>query len=104
MAKNKNKKIARTKSSTKSAGTGAGAATVDGTAEAASTVRKKRVSPMQFIAQVRSEMEKVTWPTFSEWRVTTLMVFAMVVVASLFFYFVDIIIKLGVTFLFGLGG
>ena len=49
----------------------------------------KRASPAEFIAQVRDEGRKVTWPTRKETTVTTIMVFIMVVVASLFFTVVD---------------
>ncbi|WP_430911906.1 preprotein translocase subunit SecE [Methylobacterium sp. sgz302541] len=49
----------------------------------------KRAGPMEFIAQVRDEGRKVTWPTRKETTVTTIMVFVMVVAASLFFTVVD---------------
>ncbi|TXM65166.1 preprotein translocase subunit SecE [Methylobacterium sp. WL122] len=44
---------------------------------------------MDFLGQVRDEGRKVTWPTRKETTVTTIMVFVMVVVASLFFTVVD---------------
>ncbi|TXM72903.1 preprotein translocase subunit SecE [Methylobacterium sp. WL103] len=44
---------------------------------------------MEFLGQVRDEGRKVTWPTRKETTVTTIMVFVMVVVASLFFTVVD---------------
>ncbi|MGU3539030.1 preprotein translocase subunit SecE [Methylobacterium sp. A54F] len=50
---------------------------------------QKRVGPMEFLAQVRDEGRKVTWPTRKETTVTTIMVFIMVVLASLFFTVVD---------------
>ena len=50
---------------------------------------QKRVGPAEFIAQVRDEGRKVTWPTRRETTVTTIMVFVMVVAASLFFTVVD---------------
>lgn len=53
-----------------------------------------RVSPAQFIREVRSETSKVTWPTRSEWWVTTIMVFIMVLVATIFFFAIDSIIAL----------
>jgi preprotein translocase subunit SecE len=53
-----------------------------------------RVSPAQFVREVRSETSKVTWPTFGEWRVTSIMVFIMVVVATIFFFAVDSLIAL----------
>ena len=50
---------------------------------------QKRVGPLEFVAQVRDEGRKVTWPTRKETTVTTIMVFVMVVLASLFFTAVD---------------
>ena len=43
----------------------------------------------QFLMEVRSEFRKVTWPTRRETTITTIMVFVMVVAASLFFTVVD---------------
>ena len=102
MAKNKNKKMARVKS-------GASKGSAENTASAASsesesTTKKKRVSPFAFVSQVRSEVEKVTWPSRNEWFVTTVMVLIMVVLASSFFFLIDIVIKQAITFLMGLGG
>ena len=46
----------------------------------------------EFFDQAKGELKKVTWPTWSEWRVTTLMVFIMVVIATIFFFAVDSLI------------
>ncbi len=48
-----------------------------------------RVSPGEFIAQVRTETSKVTWPTRNETVATTLMVLLMTTVLSLFFLGID---------------
>jgi preprotein translocase subunit SecE len=105
MAKNKNKKMARVKSGDSAAGSGGAAQNSADSADAGtSTAKKKRVSPFTFIEQVRSETSKVTWPTRSEWVVTTIMVFIMVVLASTFFFLIDIVIKQAIQFLLGLGG
>jgi len=56
------------------------------------------------VRQVRQEVSKVTWPTRKETMISTVMVFIMVVLASLFFLFVDWILALGVRLVFGLGG
>ena len=56
----------------------------------------------EFARQVNAERKKVTWPTIKETRAMTLMVFAMVVVASLFFLVVDYILGTGTTWLLGL--
>ncbi len=59
--------------------------------------------PFEFIQQVRQEANKVTWPTRKEVGITTVMVFVMVVVAAIFFFVVDQIIRLGVQTLLSLG-
>jgi preprotein translocase subunit SecE len=48
-----------------------------------------RTSPAKFIQEVRQETAKVTWPSWKETRMTTLMVFVMVVVVSLFLSIAD---------------
>lgn len=53
---------------------------------------RPRVGPVQFVREVNTEVKKVTWPTGREWRVTTLMVFIMVVIATIFFFAVDSLI------------
>jgi len=64
---------------------------------------KKRTGPLRFLQQVRAEGAKVTYPTRKETGITTLMVFIMVAVASVFFLLVDIIIQTGVGFVLDLG-
>jgi len=63
----------------------------------------KRVGPVEFLSQVRDEGRKVTWPTRKETVVTTVMVFIMVVVASLFFTVVDQAMRYLVTLILGVG-
>ena len=59
----------------------------------------------QFFQEVRREgIDKVTWPTFKETRVTTLMVFVMVALTMLFFAVVDIILQYGEKLLIGAAG
>jgi preprotein translocase subunit SecE len=62
-----------------------------------------KVSPGKFLREVRSEVEKVTWPTRRETAITTAMVFVMVAVASVFFLVADQIIRLFITLVLGLG-
>jgi preprotein translocase subunit SecE len=62
-----------------------------------------KVSPSKFLREVRSEVEKVTWPTRRETAITTAMVFVMVAVASVFFLVADQIIRIFITFVLGLG-
>ncbi len=63
-----------------------------------------RTTPGQFVRQVRQEVSKVSWPTRKETTVSTIMVFVMVVLASLFFLVVDQVLAWGVKLVFGLGG
>ena len=54
-------------------------------------------NPIQFIQQVRSEVSKVVWPTRREVALTTVMVFIMATLAAIFFFFVDWLIRNGLT-------
>ena len=58
-------------------------------------------SPFKFLQEVRSETAKVTWPTRRETMITTIMVFVMVALASIFFFMADLVIRYSVTFLLG---
>jgi preprotein translocase subunit SecE len=73
---------------------GASGATIEGVAE--EVKKKKSTSPIEFLRQVRAEAEKVTWTTWNETWVSTLMVLAMVVIMAVFFLAVDQTIKFGV--------
>ncbi|MEI9900432.1 MAG: preprotein translocase subunit SecE [Hyphomicrobium sp.] len=48
-----------------------------------------KYNPVEFIQEVRQEVSKVTWPTWKEVWITTLMVLIMVSVASVFFLITD---------------
>ena len=63
-----------------------------------------RISPGQFIREVRQEVSKVTWPTRKETTVSTAMVFVMVFLAAMFFFLVDQVLGWGVRLVLGLGG
>ena len=56
-------------------------------------------NPFKFLQEVRAEASKVTWPTRRETMITTVMVFIMVAVSSVFFLAADQIIRLIVTFI-----
>ena len=56
-----------------------------------------KVSPFKFLQEVRSESQKVTWPTRRETMITTLMVFIMSAVAAVFFLVADQVIRIAVT-------
>ena len=59
------------------------------------------INPFQFIQQVRTEAAKVTWPSRRETAITTLMVFAMVFLATAFFFVADQIMGWGVGLMLG---
>ena len=63
-----------------------------------------KTNPFQFIQQVRSEGAKVTWPTRRETAITTLMVFIMVFLATIFFFVADQILGWGVGLMLGAAG
>jgi preprotein translocase subunit SecE len=62
-----------------------------------------RTSPAKFIQEVRQETRKVTWPSRRETVTTTLMVFLMVVVVSVFLSLVDWAIGNGLKLILGGG-
>jgi len=61
--------------------------------------KKKKTGPLEFVQQVRSETSKVTWPTRRETAITTVMVFIMVALASIFFFLADQVLSWGVQLL-----
>jgi preprotein translocase subunit SecE len=73
---------------------GAQGATIEGVAE--EIKKKKRTHPVEFLKEVRAEAEKVTWTTWNETWISTMMVLAMVVVMAIFFLIVDQAVKFGV--------
>ena len=60
------------------------------------------ISPFKFLQEVRSETAKVTWPTRRETTITTIMVFVMVALASIFFFAADQIIRYLITLILGI--
>jgi preprotein translocase subunit SecE len=61
-----------------------------------------KISPFKFLQEVRAEAQKVTWPTRKETTVTTIMVFVMVFIASIFFFLADQMMRFGVGMLLGI--
>ena len=59
-------------------------------------------SPFKFLQEVRSETSKVVWPTRRETMITTIMVFVLVAVASIFFFVTDQVIRKLITFVLGI--
>ena len=63
-----------------------------------------KVSPAQFVRQVRQEVSKVSWSSRKETGIGTLMVFIMVFLAAIFFFLVDLALSWDVQKILGLGG
>ncbi len=61
-------------------------------------------NPFKFLAEVRQETNKVTWPSRRETAITTAMVFVFAALAAVFFLVADQIIRIIVTFVLGIGG
>ncbi|KJV07755.1 preprotein translocase subunit SecE, partial [Elstera litoralis] len=58
---------------------------------------------VQFFKEVRLEARKVTWPTWKETWISTVMVFVMGLLAALFFFLVDQGLSIGIRLILGLG-
>jgi preprotein translocase subunit SecE len=70
-------------------------------ADAEAPVVRRRTSPLQFLQEVRREMSKVTWPSWKETWLTTVMVFIMVALTMVFFFVVDSVLAYGERLLIG---
>jgi preprotein translocase subunit SecE len=70
----------------------------------AASVATKKVGPIQFAKEVRSEVRKISWSTRSETLISTVFVFIMVVVAALFFFATDAVLRAIVGFVLNIGG
>jgi len=64
----------------------------------------RRGGLIQFFSEVRREMSKVTWPSWKETYLTTIMVFIMVGITMVFFFAVDWILAMGERWLIGAAG
>ncbi len=62
-----------------------------------------KFAPLNFFKQVRSEAQKVSWPTRRETTQSTIAVFIMVVIASIFMFTADQILAWVVKTILGLG-
>ena len=63
-----------------------------------------RVTPAQFVRQVRQEVARISWASRRETGTATLTVFVMVAIAAMFFLLVDMVLSNVVQFVLGLGG
>lgn len=64
---------------------------------------EKKTGLIGFFRQVRSESRKVSWPTRHETVVSSIAVFVMVFIASLFMFFADQIIAMIIRFIMSFG-
>ena len=71
------------------------------TSKDVTTAPARRTGPLQFFTEVRRETSKVTWPSWKETYLTTLMVFIMVVISMVFFAVVDYGLGLALNFVLG---
>ena len=62
-----------------------------------------KTNPAQFVRQVRQEINRITWASRRETLYASLSVFVMALLASLFFFLVDMLLSNIVQFLLGLG-
>jgi len=63
-----------------------------------------KTNPAQFVRQVRQEINRITWATKRETMIASFTVFVMVLIASAFFFLVDLLLSNIVQLLLGFGG
>ncbi len=64
----------------------------------------KKSGLVQYFKDVRSEIRKISWASRNETLVSTVFVFLMVVVAAIFFFLVDLLLRSAVVSILGIGG
>jgi preprotein translocase subunit SecE len=74
-------------------------ATVSTSGATAVAAPKPPFNPVQFLREVRAEARKVTWTSWKETWITSVMVGIMVVMTALFFFGVDAVLHAAVTFM-----
>ena len=62
----------------------------------------RRANPLNFFNEVRRETSKVTWPSWRETYLTTIMVLIMTFITMMFFAIVDYMLGLGLNFVLGI--
>ena len=63
-----------------------------------------KTNPAQFVRQVRQEINRITWATKRETMIASMSVFVMALIASLFFFLVDLLLSKIVQTLLSFGG
>ena len=77
---------------------------MDGGDDGEPPVVARRTTPIEFYFQVIREAKKVTWPSWKETWLTTMMVFIMVGLTMVFFFVVDTVLAYGERLLIGAAG
>ena len=52
-----------------------------------------KTNPAQFVRQVRQEINRITWATKRETMLASMSVFVMALIASVFFFLVDLLLS-----------
>ena len=63
-----------------------------------------KTNPAQFVRQVRQEINRITWATKRETMFASMSVFVMALIASVFFFLVDLLLSNIVQMLLSFGG
>jgi preprotein translocase subunit SecE len=63
-----------------------------------------KTNPAQFVRQVRQEINRITWANKRETMIASMSVFIMALIASLFFFLVDLLLSNIVQALLSFGG
>ena len=63
-----------------------------------------KTNPAQFVRQVRQEINRITWASKRETMYASLSVFVMALIASVFFFLVDLLLSKIVQILLSFGG
>ena len=63
-----------------------------------------KTNPAQFVRQVRQEINRITWATKRETLIASMSVFIMALIASVFFFLVDLLLSNIVQILLSFGG
>ena len=62
-----------------------------------------KTNPAQFVRQVRQELKRITWATRKDTLFATITVLIMVIIASAFFFLVDLLLSNIVEFILSFG-
>jgi len=63
-----------------------------------------KTNPAQFVRQVRQEINRITWASKRDTMYASLSVFVMALIASVFFFLVDLLLSKVVQILLSFGG